>query len=192
MTLRTAVIVGHSMGSMVAQRFVLDYPDRVSALVLMGAFATLSHDPAVTEFYQAAIAPLKDPIDPNFAREWQQSTLARPIPPDYLDTVVAETLKVPARVWHEAFRGFLNTPDFSAELRRVSVPCLILWGDKDAYALRASQDRLLSALPGARLQVYEGAGHAIHWEDPARSSADLIAFVSAVFERREPTSSPRV
>jgi non-heme chloroperoxidase len=178
--LERALIVGHSMGAMVAQRFALDHPGRVSGLVLMGAFATLFEDSGLADFYRSAIAPLTDPIEPGFAREWQQSTLARPMAADHLDTVVGETLKVPARIWQEAFKGFLATPDFSADLSRVAVPTLVMWGDKDGYAGREHQDRLVSRLPHARLVVYEGAGHAFHWEDPAASVKDLMAFLESV------------
>ena len=177
--LEKVAVVGHSMGSMVAQRFVVDHPDRVSALVLIGAFSTLFQDPGLTDYYRTAIAPLTDPIDPVFAREWQLSTLARAMPEDHLDTVVAETLKVPARVWHAAFKGFLETPDFSGELAGVTVPTLILWGDQDTYALRASQDRLRSVVAGAQLLVYEGNGHALHWEEPVRFTSDLVPFVTS-------------
>ena len=45
--LKTAVIVGHSMGSGVDQRFALDYPDRLLGFVLVGSFATLHANPAV-------------------------------------------------------------------------------------------------------------------------------------------------
>ena len=130
MGLRTAIIVGHSMGASVAQRFVIDHPDRVARLVLMGAFSTY-HDPGLADFVASSIAPLTDPIAPPFAREWQLSTLARAMPADHLDAVVSETLKVPARVWREAFDGFLKTPDFTSELTRVSVPVLLMWGDRD-------------------------------------------------------------
>jgi pimeloyl-ACP methyl ester carboxylesterase len=35
---------------------------------------------------------------------------------------------------------------------------------------------LLDALPDARLEVYEGVGHALHWEQPRRFEADVAAF----------------
>jgi len=182
-----AVVVGHSMGTMVAQRFVADHPERVVGLVLMGAFATLYQHPVMTDFYQSSIVTLVDPIDAAFAREWQQSTLARPIPADYLETIVAETLKVPARVWREAVAGFLSTPDFSGELTRFTGPCLIAWGDKDTFASRESQDRLVATIPGARLIIYEGGGHAFHWEKPARFAADLSAFLGSLGDTSEPS-----
>ena len=177
MRLRRCIVVGHSMGASVAQRFVIDHPDRVAAVVLMGAFSNFD-DPALADFVASSIMPLTDPIAPEFAREWQQSTLAREMTPDHFDTIVTETLKVPARVWREAFDGFLKTPDFTNDLARVSVPALLMWGDRDSYALRAAQDRLLEAIPGARLITYEGFGHALHWEDPEAVAKDLTAFVS--------------
>jgi pimeloyl-ACP methyl ester carboxylesterase len=33
-------------------------------------------------------------------------------------------------------------------------------------------------IPGARFIVYEGYGHAFHWEDPKRFAADLVAFLA--------------
>lgn len=174
-----AVIVGHSMGSVVAQRFVVDHPDRTLGLVLIGAFSTLYRDANLTEYYRSSIAPLTDPIDAGFIREWQLSTLAQPMPEDHLDTVVAETQKVPARVWHEAFSKFLETPDFSGDLARVNVPTLILWGDRDTYTGRASQDRLSSVIRGARLEIYEGNGHAVHWEAPLEVTGDLVEFLTS-------------
>ncbi|HEY7169730.1 MAG TPA: alpha/beta hydrolase [Vicinamibacterales bacterium] len=173
----SAIVVGHSMGSMVAQRFALDYPERVAGLVLMGSFATFAERPDMTEFVSTTIAPLSDPIGAPFAREWQLSTTARGIDPAFLETVVAETLKVPARVWHAAFDGFLQAADASGQLSRIAAPVLLMWGDRDSYATEADQRRLRAVMPGARAITYQGAGHAIHWEDPSRIASDLLSFV---------------
>jgi pimeloyl-ACP methyl ester carboxylesterase len=176
--LPSATVVGHSMGASVAQRFAIDHPGRVSRLVLMAAFATFDKDPSVADFYTSSILPLPDPIPVAFAREWQLSTLAREMDPDHFETVISETVKVPARIWREAFKGFLETTDFTSELAQVSVPALLMWGDRDSYALRAAQDRLLEVISGARLVTYEGYGHAFHWEDPVRCTKDLVTFVT--------------
>jgi pimeloyl-ACP methyl ester carboxylesterase len=179
MGLEQAVVVGHSMGASVAQRLIADHPHRVSRLVLMGSFATIGGNLTVAEFVTNEILLLSDPIAPAFAREWQLSTLANPTDAGFLDTVVHETLKVPARVWHQTFSGFLATPDFSDELRRVAVPVLLLWGDRDSYVMRSDQERLQAVMPAARLVVFEGIGHAIHWEDPARVVDALVEFAGA-------------
>lgn len=179
MGLERAVVVGHSMGATVAQRLIADHPHRVSRLVLIGSFAAISGNLAVAEFVTNEILLLADPIAPTFAREWQLSTLANATDPSFLETVVAETLKVPARIWHQAFSGFLATPDFSEELRRVAVPVLLVWGDRDTFATRSDQERLQDVMPAAQLAVFEGVGHAVHWEDPQRVATELVEFIDS-------------
>jgi pimeloyl-ACP methyl ester carboxylesterase len=172
-----AVVVGHSMGSYIAQRFALDYPDRTLGLVLMGSCTTVRGNPVVMELWDSVVSTLTDPIDPGFVREFQQSTLARPVPQTLLDTVVQESLKVPARVWKAALAALLDT-DFSGELGKITAPTLIVWGDQDAFFLRREQEALAAAITGAQLMVYPGAGHGFHWEEPARFAADLAAFTA--------------
>jgi pimeloyl-ACP methyl ester carboxylesterase len=177
--LRRAVIVGHSMGSSVAQRFAIDHPERTLGLVLAGAFATLPGNPGVRELWDTTIATLTDPVDAGFVRAFQESTLAQSVPPAFFDTVVHESLKVPARVWRAAFEGFLHE-DFSAELGKIKAPTLIVWGDQDAFCPRRDQEVLAAAIEGSRLVVYAGAGHALHWEEPDRFAADLVAFTESL------------
>jgi pimeloyl-ACP methyl ester carboxylesterase len=173
-----AVLVGHSMGASLAQRFAIDYPDRVRAIVLIGAFASMYQEPGLAAFFDASIATLTDPIDRAFARDWQLSTLAQPINAERLEVFVDETLKVPARVWKAAFSGFLATRDFADQLKNVPAPTLLIWGDRDAFVPQADQYRLLATLPDARLAVYRGFGHAVHWEDPARVADEIATFLA--------------
>jgi non-heme chloroperoxidase len=109
-------------------------------------------------------------------REFQESTLAQPVPPLYVDAVVKESLKVPARVWRAAFEGFFED-DFTGELGTITTPTLVVWGTRDSICSRADQEALLAAIVSARLVVYENAGHALHWEEPERFAADLVEFV---------------
>jgi pimeloyl-ACP methyl ester carboxylesterase len=52
-----------------------------------------------------------------------------------------------------------------------------MWGERDALFSRSDQDRLLAALPAARLSLYEETGHCPNWEQPERVAADLAAFM---------------
>ncbi|WP_374442615.1 alpha/beta fold hydrolase [Stella sp.] len=167
-----AMVVGHSMGAAVSLRLAADHPDRVAGLALLGGFATLDGNPVAVEL-RAAVDGLVDPVDPGFAREFQASTLARPVPGAFLDMVVDESLKVPAFVWKAALAGLFAT---DTALDRVTAPTLILWGDRDALLPRAGQAALAAALTGASLVVFAGAGHGLHWEDPARTAAELARF----------------
>jgi pimeloyl-ACP methyl ester carboxylesterase len=75
-----AVVVGHSMGSYIAQRFAVDHPERTVALVLMGAFRAMAGDPGLTELL-AELEQIEDPVPEQLAREFQESTIERPLAP---------------------------------------------------------------------------------------------------------------
>jgi pimeloyl-ACP methyl ester carboxylesterase len=181
--LEQAIVVGHSMGTTNALRFAIDHPGRTLGLVLTGTFATYRGNPDIVELWEAAVSRFTDPIDREFVREFQQSTLAQPVPEAFFDAVVQESLKVPAHVWRAAFAGFLED-DFVAELSEIEAPALILWGARDALCPRADQEALLTAIAEALLVVYAGAGHAPHWEEPKRFAADLTAFVERLVGRQ--------
>jgi pimeloyl-ACP methyl ester carboxylesterase len=174
-----AVVIGHSMGSTNAQRFAIDHPERTLGLVLVGAFPSYRDNPVVVDFWNSAVSQLTDPIDPGFVREFQEGTLAQPVPQAFLETVVQESLKVPARVWRATFEGFLED-DCASELGKIQAPTLIVWGTRDAFCSRRDQDVLLAAIARSRLVVYESAGHGLHWEEPERFAADLVTFTRSL------------
>jgi non-heme chloroperoxidase len=174
--LEAAVIAGHSMGSTVALRFALDYPERTRGLVPMGTFARYRTNPVIVEFVEDVVSGLEDPIDRSVAQEFQESTLAGPISASFLDVAISESLKVPARVWQDMFAGLLDD-EHVARLGSIAAPTLLVWGDQDAFVPGSDQETLLGTIPGSRLEVYCGIGHAVHWEEPARFAADLAAFV---------------
>jgi non-heme chloroperoxidase len=171
-----AVIFGHSMGSIVAQRLAMKHPDRVAGLVLEGAFPGLKGNLAVDTFYREEVVGLQDPIDPAFARGFQESTLAKPVPPEFLDLVAAESCKLPAQAW-KAILQDLMADDLGPDLASVKTPTLLLWGDQDAFVGRADQGRLLAGIRGSKLTVFEGVGHAPHWEEPARAAELISVFI---------------
>ena len=171
-----AVIAGHSMGSLVAARFAVDHPDRLAGLILAGAFHRPGDNPAAVGFRDEVAAHLTDPIDRSVAVEFQESTLARPVPDEFLDMVVDESMKVPARVWRDAFAGILDN-DHVDRLPTVTAPTLILWGERDAFGSHDDQLALEQAIRRSRLTIYAGAGHALHWEEPERFANDVAGFV---------------
>ncbi|MBX3251435.1 MAG: alpha/beta hydrolase [Myxococcales bacterium] len=165
MEIDRCVVVGHSMGTAVALQLALAHPERTLSLGLIGAFASLHDNAGVRELWEGVVSTLEDPIDEGFVREFQQSTIGRPVPAAFFEQIVTESCKVPAFVWRALFAGLVER-DLSTDLGRVAAPILLLWGEDDAFCSRAEQDRLRSLLPHAKLESFAGVGHAVHWEVP--------------------------
>ena len=175
MNIDKATIVGHSMGSFVAQHVAVAAPERVKRLVLSGSATTIRN--AVVSDLQREVAALKDPIPEKFVHDFQVGMAFQPLPDDFVKAVVKESLNIPARVWREVMTEMLS-PKAQVELTKIKVPTLILWGDKETVFPRSEQERLLAALPNARLKVYEDTGHSMHWERPERFAKDLQEFMN--------------
>jgi pimeloyl-ACP methyl ester carboxylesterase/tetratricopeptide (TPR) repeat protein len=171
-----ATVVGHSMGSFIAQRIAIERPERVNRLVLIGSGTKVATD-SVVELHRT-VQKLTDPIPPAFVRDFQEDMIARPVPPAFLDTVVRESEKLPARIWREALTGLL-APEVALQPDRIHAQTLIIWGEKDLVFARPDQDDLVRAIRGARLIAYPEIGHSPHWELPDRFIADLKEFLEA-------------
>lgn len=178
-----AVIAGHSSGAQVAQLFAVTHPQRTIGIVLVGAPAPMRAHPGAAGLDQV-FSTLTDPVDPAVVRGFTEKLFAGPPPADFLDMQVAETLKVPARVIRSTWAG-IREFDISDQLRLITVPALIVWGDQDhvAVASRETQEELLRAIPDAELVVYAGVGHSPHWEQPARFAGDLATFLYSMDTR---------
>lgn len=177
--LQVAVLVGASSGGYVAQRFVVDHPDRTLGLALLGSPRSLR---GPRPPFADVVATLQDPIDASFVRELNDAMLGREVPEAIMEVLCRENLKVPARVWRDAFEGLLAA-EAPLDTGRITAPTLIVWGARDSLLPRADQEAMAAQIPGARLTVYEDVGHVPVIEAPERVAADLTALCDAVAAR---------
>lgn len=176
LALDRAVIAGHSMGSMIAQRFAADYRERTAGLVLLGSLRKLGGNPVVEELWHEVVSKLADPIDPEIVRHFQLSTIGKPVPPAFLELVIEESLKVPAFVWRSALRSQMDE-DVTGVTARIAAPTMVIWGDGDGITSHEEQ-KDLAAATRAELHVLHGVGHAVHWEEPEIIATLLSRFVA--------------
>jgi pimeloyl-ACP methyl ester carboxylesterase len=122
----------------------------------------------------SAFSQLQDPIPYTFARDFQASTIYHPVPAQNFEIWVAEAERVPAATWHGLGQGHREPVE---ELKKIRVPTLVVWGEKDSIFSRTDQDLLVHTLTNATFSAYPETGHALHWERPERFARELLAFV---------------
>ncbi|MES2119703.1 MAG: alpha/beta fold hydrolase [Pseudomonadota bacterium] len=169
-----AHVCGLSLGGVVAIAMHAAAPDRMASLILADTFAAHPDGQAIYERSLAASSDLRvlaearvdvllgQPADPEVRREVIE-TMAAIAPAAYV--IGAEA------VWlaHQRER-----------VHDIRVPTLVLCGTEDKVTPPALSRELVQLIPGARLEMIEGAGHLGSLEKPDAFNTLVGAFVRAV------------
>ena len=174
-----ADVVGHSLGSIIAQTFAEYWPKRTRRVVLIsstGGWPPGRPGKTAQFDYAAEIRKLKEPIDadsPFMVAWWDSPT---PVDPDFIRRQRKDAAGIPLRVWLAVLDQGLAADayaDLQGTLPRLKAPTLLIWGSKDPIMEPEVRQSLSDALPDAKVKVFEGLGHNPFWEDP-RGVADVI------------------
>lgn len=177
------VLCVHDWGGLIGLRWACDHPEAVSALAITdtGFFADGRwHDMARTlrtedegermleqltrESFDAMLRSVSAGIPPEAREEYWQA------------------LSTPERrqAALELYRSgdFAKLRPYEGGLGALGVPTLVLWGARDEFAPVGAGHRFATQIPGARLEILEGAGHFLHHDEPDRVAQAIASFVS--------------
>jgi pimeloyl-ACP methyl ester carboxylesterase len=181
-----AVVVGHSLGSLVAQTFAEEWPGRTRRLILISStgtyFGPASAGGTVATALPASLAgaaTLKDPIDADsaFMKSWWQESM-RINPPFFSRRQRKDAAAIPARVWRAIAQQCLLGVDLHFMLPRIEAPTLLIWGGEDTLEGPEGRAALRSGIKGAQVLNFPSLGHDLIWQDPrgvARAMRQFIA-----------------
>jgi pimeloyl-ACP methyl ester carboxylesterase len=94
---------------------------------------------------------------------------------EILNALAAAGATVPAAM---LLSEAMTTTDFRADAAKVSVPALVIHGDRDASAPLAITGKPTAELiPGCRLKVYQGAPHGLIYTHMEMLNADILQFI---------------
>lgn len=177
--LQSAVWAGLSIGGMVALRAALVAPDRVSGLILLdtdagaetgwnkrkykvltAAARLLGTEPLLHRVERMMFCRHTRKTQPDLVKEWHTRFAAVP-----LDTIRLTVAALSAR------------DTILDKLARVQVPALVMVGAEDQPLPPARAKQIAAALPRARLQIVDQAGHLCTLEQPHFVTAAMLAFL---------------
>lgn len=179
MGIERSAVVGHSMGTFVAQNIALSNPESVSSLVLIATAAT-ADNPVLRNLHKDTLES-GDPVSTDFVRSFQSGTCIGPVDPSMsMDDIVNESGLVPAHVWSSALQGLIEyrSADFdSRALHQLQTPTLVLGGSMDEIFDEAAQRNFSEALPNSEIWLDADCGHSPNWERPQRIAAQIADFL---------------
>ena len=171
--LRDTVVVGVSLGGWIAAEIAIKSTERISHLVLANAVGIKVGDRETrdivdiyaiseSEFVQLAY------FDPDAGVCDYKSM------PDAEVLAAARNREATARY---AWSPYMHDPKLKRRLRRIRIPTLLLWGANDRILSEPYGRAYCAAIPGARFQTIERAGHFPHLEQPDIFAERILGFV---------------
>lgn len=162
----TPIIVGHSMGGLVAQIYATKHP--VKSLVLLAPCAPKSIGRAKVQVDFDLSKPWQAPPFP-VAKQMFFSGLSDEQAQKYYDLLSPESPQVVKEIIEY---------QVDVDLSKIQVPSLLIVGDQDTLCPKEQCLKLAQAI-GADTEVFEGWGHNIalnpDWEKAARTITDWLA-----------------
>jgi pimeloyl-ACP methyl ester carboxylesterase len=121
----------------------------------------------------SAVEGLSDPVDESFVRAFQMSCVQAPVPEPFMEAVIANSRRMPARIWKALLHGLIEG---EISLSRPQVRTLVLGGRQDAIFSVMEQMALARQFPHGELHLVDGVGHSLHWEQPSTFVSALVRF----------------
>lgn len=180
----TTVVVGHSLGSMIAQHFASVYPDRTRALVLAGGEAVLmptGKDALAARADLIEAGGLTSVVDSWLSQVLSAATYAGN--PALAGLLRAMFLSNDPQSYAQQART-LRDGDVTSDDARISCPTLLLVGDQDRVTPLHWQQSIASAIPGSHVRVIPDTGHMTMLESPAAFNVALLEFLAGLDESR--------
>jgi 3-oxoadipate enol-lactonase len=178
---RRPILVGHSIGGMIVQEWLLTHPQAAAAVVL--AQTSPAFGKADGDWQRSFIAARLGPLDrgatmASLAPDLVSELVGDDPAPQGLQLATSCMAGVPEASYRASMLALLGF-DRRQALKDIKVPTLVLAGSKDRNAPAAMMEKMASFIPGADYVELHGAGHLVNLERPGEFNAALESFLKA-------------
>lgn len=175
--LPAATVVGHSMGTLIAQHLAVTEPDMVDQLVLVGGISYF--EPPDKQAYEQRAKVVEEQGLEEIVDDWLAGALAPRTHarlPQVAGLLRHLFLSNDPRSYAKASRAMARTP--AIEREQIGQPTLLLVGDHDRSTPLRMTEQLHRQIPVSRVQVVPSAAHWMTLEQPDVISAAILQFLT--------------
>ena len=175
--LPAVTLIGHSMGTLIAQQLALSKPESVDNLVLVGGISYF--EPPMQQAYRERADRVEADGMDALVDEWVPGALAprthAKLP--QLSGLLREMfLRNDPKQYAKACRALAKAPKIDRS--RIGQPTLLLVGDHDRSTPIAMTEELHREIPVSRVKVIPAASHWAHLEQPDVIATNVLEFLT--------------
>lgn len=170
-------VLGFSWGGTIVLELWRQRPDLVASLVLADTYAGWRGSLPAEEV-EARVEAVTAALDAEAPDPSVPGLFAGPPPAEAIALLAEMAADVRPATMRRSL-ALMAAADLSDVLPTIDVPTLLLWGEHDVRSPLSVAHAFAAAIPGARLEVLPGVGHAAHLENPAAFTAAVRAWVTA-------------
>jgi 3-oxoadipate enol-lactonase len=184
LSIAKTIVCGLSLGGRVAQYLAIDYPERLSGLVVANSCAD-NAAPGVAAARNSWIEMFEKPNGPLLRMQtvWPQMLNERYRASPTADATLASWKRINAKIPGSSFaniaRGGQNFKS-SDRLKSVKLPCLVISGEFDSLFPPPMCKEIADLIPGAKFSVIPGACHLSSLDSPKEFNELLLSFVQSL------------
>ncbi len=179
-----AVLAGNSLGGYVAWKTAVDYPDRVSKLILVDAAGYATTATSVPIGFKLAQIPMLSGLMANILpRKVIESSLRNvygdpsKITTELIDRYYELALRTGNRKSLAARFSQNKAGEFEAQILQIKQPTLVIWGGLDRLIPPENAEKFRRDIANSQVVMFDNLGHVGHEEDPAATVAAAKAFL---------------
>jgi pimeloyl-ACP methyl ester carboxylesterase len=167
------VVVGHSMGAAIAQRFAIDRPEAVEGLVLVAPVAAggMEFPPKVDAFFRSL------PGNTPATHTWLDRLTFREQSPAVRALLRQAAADVSPEVALESYESWSKL-NFADEAATIATPTLVLAGEGDRPEF--ARERVAALIPGSRYEIVGETAHYAPVEAPERIAGLIERFIASL------------
>lgn len=185
-------VAGFSLGGMIARRFAIDHPDRLTALAILASAHGRTAEERAAILLRVEQARQSGPgatVEAALERWFNQPY--RDAHPEVMDLVRRWVLANRPEVYPAIYRVMAECDAELAEpVRAIRCPTLVMTGDGDSGSPPAMAHRMAEAIPGAEAVVLPGLRHMGLAEDPAAFNRPLVGFLNRTLRAASAGAGP--